>query len=64
VSILCEHCGGELEYFKPDDEWYCPDCTRAALLREVEAADAEAAVLNLLPPSGDFPPPAGGGPPF
>ncbi len=61
--FTCDECGAPLECFEGED--YCPDCTRAELLREVAAADEEAAVLNRLPPPADFPPPpAGDEPPF
>jgi uncharacterized Zn finger protein (UPF0148 family) len=42
----CEHCGGPLEYFEPEGEWYCPDCVRAALASALAEADAEARALR------------------
>ena len=60
--LTCDECGGPLERF--EGESYCPTCYRVDLLRQVEAADAEAAVLNRMPPD-DFPPPcAADEPPF
>jgi uncharacterized Zn finger protein (UPF0148 family) len=60
--LTCEECGGPLERF--EGESYCPSCLRMELLREVEAADVEAAALNQMPPADDFPPPAGDEPPY
>jgi uncharacterized Zn finger protein (UPF0148 family) len=62
MLITCDEYGGPLERF--EGESYCPSCFRVELLREVEAADEEPAVLNLVPPPEDFPPPAGDEPPF
>jgi hypothetical protein len=45
AMLTCEECGGPLERFEAEP--YFPTCYRAELLREVEAADAEAAVGAL-----------------